>query len=693
MAAARAFAPVLAALAAVSFACGAGPSRNPAPEAARDRPIILVTVDTLRADRLGAYGSSKGLTPALDRFAQNAVRFTAAVTQVPLTLPAHATMLTGLHPDKHGIRTNDGFRLASGVTTLAEALRGGGYATGAFIGGAPLQASFGLDRGFDRYDDDFARAAGAVERPADEVVRAAVAWIDQHRARPLFAWLHLFDPHSPYTPPAPFATAHPGAPYDGEVAYTDAAIGRLLEHLQRADLFSRAAIIVAADHGESLGEHGERTHGTFLYDATVHVPLIVKLPGATAARTVAAAVETADLAPTIASLASVTLGTVDGESLLPLVDGGGDPDRPAYAESYYQNVLLGWSPLRAARTARWKFIEAPRPELYDLESDPGELHNRVNDRAGLAAGLQRALPGASGGATARPGAGEAAERLRSLGYLSGSTIQTPATRAVDPKDRIKVWAEIEDGIDRIGRDPKAAQQAFARALRLDPSNGLAMKYLADISFRAGHLADARQGYRRAIAAQFRHPDVFVNLAAIAEREGKLDEARAALADAVELTDGDADAWNRLGLIEARRGNADAARRAFKSASTAEPSRAEPYYNLGLIERRAGNEDAAQMHLKEALARNPAYPEANYELATGYLRAKQPEPALAAYRAALAARPDYAEALFGAARAALDLGRVDEARRDYERFVQVAPPEYAQQVSAARDALRTLERRR
>ena len=329
---------VCAALVAASLgACRSQPAPTISSADLTGRPIILVTVDTLRADRLGAYGSSKGLTPALDRFAQGAARFTAAVTQVPLTLPAHATMLTGLHPAKHGVRTNDGFRLAPGVPTLPEALRRRGYATGAFIGGGPLQASFGLARGFDRYDDDFLRAVGTVERSADEVVRSAVAWIEQHRSQPFFAWLHLFDPHSPYAPPEPFATAHAGAPYDGEVAYTDAAIGRLFDHLQRSGLFSDAAILIVADHGESLGEHGERTHGTFLYDATVHVPLLVKLPGMAASREVTVPVETADLAPTIAAISGATLDAVDGQNLLPLLTARdaatGDPERPAYAES------------------------------------------------------------------------------------------------------------------------------------------------------------------------------------------------------------------------------------------------------------------------------------------------------------------------------------------------------------------------
>ena len=685
------FAVLVALSAAWLPSCRAEPAVAPV-NTTSGSPIMLITIDTLRTDRLGAYGSSRGLTPVIDGFARDAVRFTAAVVQAPLTLPSHVTILTGLHPARHGVRTNDGFHLAPTVPSLAESLRAGGYATGAFIGGYPLRATSGLARGFDQYDDAFLQTAGAVERSADAVVGAAQPWIEQHHSLPFFVWLHLFDPHSPYVPPAPYAAAHADAPYDGEVAYTDAAIGRLFEWLKARDLFAQSTIIIVADHGESLGEHGERTHGTFLYDATVRVPLMVKLPRAVNAGVVDVPVETADLAPTIAALAGVALPPVDGQSVLSLITGGaGDPDRPAYAESYYQNVLLGWSPLRAVRTRRWKFIEAPRPELYDLDADPAERRNRVSDRSALATALQRALPSPGGEPSSHSSAaaGEAAERLRSLGYVSGSTAPTPATRGVDPKDRVEVWASIEEGLDRLTTDPAAARQAFAAALRLDPRNGLATKYLADISFREGRLREAREAYQRAIAAGFRHPDAFVNLAAIAEREGRLDDARVNLRQAVELNAFDADAWNRLGVLELRRGDLDTARDAFTKAVGAAPDRPEPHYNLAIVERRAGNEASAQMHLRDALARNPAYPEANYELGTGYLTAKQPAPALNAYRAALAARPDYPEALFGAARAALDLGQADDARQYYERFIRVAPREYARQVAAAREALARL----
>ena len=710
-------AAALAAFLFLSFGgCRSGPApatTNPIPSR---QPIVLITIDTLRADRLGSYGSTRGLTPSLDAFARGATRFTAAVSQVPLTLPSHATILTGLHPAHHLIRTNDGFRLAATVPTLAEQLKAAGYRTGAFIGGYPLRASSGLARGFDRYDDEFLTSLDATERSADEVMRSATLWIDANRSQPFFAWIHLFDPHSPYAPPAPFSAAHRDAPYDGEVAYTDAAVGRFLDRLRQPSLSLPVTIVIVADHGESLGEHGERTHGTFLYDATIRVPLLIKLPpvrlkpdptygrstdGKTVGRTdggrvVDVPVETADLAPTIAALAGTTLTRSDGQSLLPLIAGAtGDPDRPAYAESFYQNVLLGWSPLRAVRTRQWKYIEAPRPELYDLEHDPHELQSGLNERAALASGLQRALTSLDAADRSKDDARAAAtsesfERLRSLGYASGSTVPTPATRAIDPKDRAAVWAEIEDGIDLTARDPASAGQKFGRALQLQPDNGLALKYLADLRFRAGRLREAREGYRRAIAAGFRHPDAYVNLASIAEREGHLDQAREALTSAVELASSDADAWNRLGLLESRRNEVDAARRAFTRAIAVAGDRPEPYYNLGLIERRGGNETAAQARLQDAITRNPNYAEARYELGTGYLIARQPERALEAYRAALASRPDYAEALFGAARAELDLGKNDDARRDYERFVKVAPKEYRRQIAAAQAAIKRIK---
>jgi len=691
------FSCLVVACAACSGGHGAAVDNRGAPP-----PIVLITIDTLRADRLGSYGSARGLTPSLDAFAREATRFTAAVSQVPLTLPSHATIVTGLHPAHHGVRTNDGFRMSPTVPTLAAALKSAGYATGAFVGGYPLRRSSGLAPGFDRYDDDFLDSPGAIERSADAVLESAEAWIDTNAAQRFFAWIHLFDPHSPYTPPPPFAAAHRDSPYDGEVAYTDAAVGRFLDHLRQRDLFAAATIVIVADHGESLGEHGERTHGTFLYDSTIRVPLLIKMPARRSTvrlkpdtpRTIDVPVETTDLAPTIAAVAGATLDRTDGQSVLPLIDGApGDPDRAAYAESYYQNVLLGWSPLRAVRTARWKLVEAPRSELYDLEHDPGELQNRLEERAALAGGLQRALhaleSGGRTGATPAPAASDSAERLRSLGYASGSTVPTAATGAIDPKDRIAVWAAIEDGIDLTGHDAASAEQNFTRALQLDPGNGLALKYLGDLRYRAGRLHDARDLYRRAIDAGFRHADVFVNLAAIAEHDGHLDDARDVLASAVRLNASDADAWNRLGLVEARRNDLEAARRAFNQAIAAAADRAEPYYNLGVVERRAGNEAAAQARLQDAIARNPAYPEAHYELGTGFLLQRQPERALAAYRAALASRPDYAEALFGAARAELDLGKSADARRDYERFVQIAPKEYSQQIAAARAAIKSL----
>ncbi len=663
-------------------------------------PIVLITIDTLRADRLGTYGSSRGLTPNLDRLAAEGIRFDAAIAQAPLTLPSHATMLTGAHPARHGARTNDGFQVAPEIPLLQEVLGSAGYGTGAFIGAFPLARTNGLARGFDRYDDDFLRREDApVERRADEVAQSALEWIEEqiHRrgsSERLFAWLHLFDPHTPYEPPAAEAAAHPGEPYDGEIAYTDAAIGRFLERLEALGLYDRAILVVVADHGESLGEHGERTHGMFVYDATIRVPLIVRLPGGRRAGiAVGDPVETTDLAPTLVELVDLSLPRpVDGQTLVPLLQGElGDPERSTYAESYYQHVLLGWSPLRVIRTSRWKFIEAPRPELYDLQNDPAELTDVLSEREALAGALQALLPTEESAGSNLTGSGVGADtraRLQSLGYLSGRTVRPvrPSAHAIDPKDRIHVWAAIEEGLEWIVRDSGRSAAAFERALAADPGNGLALKYLGDISYRSSRYGEAAVRYERAVKAGFIHPDVFVNLAAVHARLRRPDEARRALEAAVLLERNSAEIWNQLGISRATDGAFDPAREAFSRALELDPARPEPFYNLALLDRQAGNHELSLSRLRQAIERNPAYAEAHYEIGSHHQSAGRLPEALAAYEDALRNAPDYPEALFSAAHMAALVGRPDDARRRYERFLRIAPPEYARQAAAARQAL-------
>jgi arylsulfatase A-like enzyme/tetratricopeptide (TPR) repeat protein len=660
---------------------------------ARPRVIVLVTIDTLRADRLGSYGSPRKLTPALDRLAAESVRFEAAVAQVPLTLPSHATILTGLRPPSHGVRTNDGFRLPADVPTLAESLLRAGYRTAAFIGALPLRRSTGIARGFEQYDDGF--LATRNERPANEVVAAAAAWIGEHRQEQLFVWLHLFDPHTPYEAPPEHATRHPTSPYDAEVEYTDRATGRFFDTLRELGAYDDAFIIVVSDHGESLGEHGERTHGTFLYDATIRIPLLIRMPGVSP-RVVTAPVETTDLAPTIASIARSELPRHDGIDLTSLLAGAsGDEERAAYAESSYQHVLLGWSPLRAIRTARWKFVEAPRSELYDLVQDPGETTNLASHRASLAAGLSSALPrpvpagSRASGRAAEAGREETDERLRSLGYFSGRTLDASAGSRRDPKDHIDLWSNLEEGIELASSDPAGARRALQRALALDPRNGLALKYLGDISYREGRYRDAADRYRAALVSGFVHPDVLLNLAAAMTRLGNPNAALAALQRGVELDPDVADAWNQLGILHASAGRSSEARDAFERAVSIEPSAAEPRYNLALLARGSGHDDTAIRLLGEALARRPNYPEALFERGNSRLARGEADAALEDYRSALTLRPDYAEALFGAARAATTLGLSADARRYYEQFLHVAPRGYREHRTIARRELARL----
>jgi len=451
--------------------------------------VLLITIDTLRADRLGCYGDREAATPVLDALAARGVRFPDAVAHVPLTLPSHATILTGLTPLKHGVRDNAGFVLGPSIRTLAEQFRASGFDTAAFVSGFPVHHRFGLGRGFNVYDDRFPRGEDParppyIERRGDQTVAAASAWLARRQdpeTRPFFLWLHLFDPHAPYDPPEPFKSRFSARPYDGEVAFADAQIGVLLDQLAQAGLVDRTLVLATSDHGEGLGEHAEPTHGLFIYDSTIRVPLILAGPGIPSGRVVASLARGIDVAPTLLDLAHLPpLPDAEGRSLKATWGERKAVDEPAYVESLFGRLSFGWAPLYGWRDRQLMFIDAPRPELYDARTDPGQLHDLSGARTAdadryrhvIEAAVSRA-PAAQPGPTSR----EARDRLRSLGYTGGAgSITSPSLR--DPKDSAELAVRIENATTLERTDPKKAVDEFQSILKEDPNNPLAHRRLA-----------------------------------------------------------------------------------------------------------------------------------------------------------------------------------------------------------------------
>src|SRR5260221_2662494 len=364
----------------------------PAGVAAGDLNLLLVTLDTTRADRIHAYGFAGIETPNFDRLAREGVLFEEAVAPAPLTLPAHSSIFTGQYPPAHGVRDNGGFFLDDKETTIAERLQARGYATGGFVGAYVLDHKWGIAQGFQTYFDDFdltkyqSLSLGSVDRRGNEVADRALAWLDSVRAKRFFGWVHFYDAHSPYDPPEPFKSRYAGHPYIGEIAFVDSQLGRLLAYLDAHHLADRTVVVVVGDHGESLGEHGEGTHGFFVYQATMHVPLLIRAPyDLMAGRRVADTVRSVDILPTALELLGVnTPEHLDGASVVPLMTGAKQElGLAAYSEAIYPRFHFGWSDLRALTAGRYKFVAAPRPELYDLQQDPGESHNLYPERQAL----------------------------------------------------------------------------------------------------------------------------------------------------------------------------------------------------------------------------------------------------------------------------------------------------------------------
>jgi len=635
--------------------------------------VLLVTIDTLRADRVGAYGARTGATPHLDALAARGTVFEHALASVPLTLPSHASILSGLEPPHHGVRMNGRAVFPPDRPTVTTVLKDRGYATAAFVAAYVLDRRFGLGRGFDHYDDQVERRREGAsvlesERPCTAVSAAAQSWLAAGQG-PFFAWVHLYEPHAPYDPPSPYREQQAGRPYDGEVAAADACVGRLLAAAE-ARAGRRLVVAVTADHGEALGEHGELTHGFFVYEGALRVPLVIAGPGVPVARRPGLA-RAVDLVPTIlAAVGAPIPAGLDGASLL-----SGPPREEAYAETLYPETF-GWAGLRSLRRGALKYIDAPRPELYDVEADPGEERNILATRSADAERLRRGLEALR--ATERaalPAADdpEVAEKLRALGYVATAP-PAPSGPRVDPKDALVSWRRFEDAIwaDARGEHERAAaalgelvrgepgnaafRQALAAALRaagrpaeaaaalgpletIAPSDPMAWHERSIALDAAGDIEEAMRSERRAIALDPSLPEPHNHLGSLLARAGRAADALDEFTRAATLDPNNAGAWNnRANALRALGRRAEAVE-AYRTAARLAPRDPGPRNGIGVLAIEAGEVDQAVALFQEALAIDPDYHEARLNLAVAEVRRGRPEAARAVLTELLRRRPD------------------------------------------------------
>jgi arylsulfatase A-like enzyme/Tfp pilus assembly protein PilF len=681
-----------------------------------DFNVVIITLDTTRADRIGAYGDRAAVTPNLDRLAQEGVLFEQAITSAPLTLPAHSTIFTGLLPPRPGVRDNGGYVLDPKHTTLAKSLKDAGFATGAFVGAFVLDGKWGLDQGFDTYVDKFdvskykSISLGDVARRADEVVQNAMPWLEQHAGGRFFAWLHFYDAHSPYDPPEPFKSQFRDRPYAGEIAFVDQQVGRVLRWLDNRGLTDKTIVVALGDHGESLHEHGEATHGLYIYEAATRIPMIVRAPvDGFKGRRVKSVVRGEDIMPTILDLLGRPAPKdVQGRSLLPLMDGrSADLNLDAYSESLYARNHYGWSELRSLRSGRFKFIATTKPELYDLERDPGEATNLYSERKSLAdrmaAELQK-IGADSDAVESGPSAvdPETRERLAALGYIGtfAHTQRKEGELLPDPKDKIDVFNlmmsaheangkdSTETAIDRLrrvvsmdpnildawimlgneyfrNRDFRLALEQYKRALTINPDYDLATVNLAGAYRALGDYEAAIVGYERSLQKDPKNALVRYQLGELFVDLNQLEKAESAFQQALADDTRVASARNALGVVAFKRGDLTKAEQEIRTAIAQKPDVKLAHYNLALIaERRGDLQTAIREYQTEIDTQANAY-KAAFNLAKLYEQTGNAREQEAAFRKSIELNPRFAEGYFYLAKLFLDQGR------NFDEAVQLA----------------------
>ena len=605
-------------------------------EGNRTPNVVVITIDTLRADHLGCYGYKLIRTPNIDALAADSVRFARAYTAVPVTLPSHTVIFTGTYPMLSGMHDFAANKLGSTQPTLASVLKQHGYTTGAVIGSAVLDSRFGLNHGFDFYYDhfDFNRLQESnleeMERPGNLVADVTLDWLSKNYQKKFFLWMHLYDPHYPYRPPAPYADEYKDHPYDGEIAFADAQVGRLIRFLKSKGLYANTLIVLSGDHGESLGEHGEKTHGFFIYNATLHVPFMIHLPGphnGPTVKTVPDLVNLADLMPTVLQVLKVNVpAQVQGRNLLPLMISKKEEEaRSLYAETFLPRLHFNWSELRGVETENYHFIDAPKPELYDLAKDPGETQNLYAEKKAVAEEMRARLTTLIRQYSAGPELAEKTgldpalmERLKSLGYagFSGGGPTVTDRSLPDPKDRIQAYELISDAMAESQHgDYRESTEKLTRVLETDPDS-VPVHYLLGLNYyRMREFSRAAEQLERVLQLS---PDY--SLAA---------------------------------------------------------------FQLGLAYARAGDYDHAVQALKRALELDATNFSAAYNLGVAYQQKQMTAEATAAFRQSLSIAPDYALGHRGLGEVLLYQGQVDDALTELRRAAELAPQDPGNHAALAK----------
>jgi choline-sulfatase len=668
----------------------------------RNFNVVLITLDTVRADALGCYGRRDVETPVLDGWAARGVRFDRCYAQTPLTLTSHTTLLTGTQPLFHRVRDNGAFLVPPKMVTLAELFRDRGYATGAFIGAYVLDSLWGLGQGFDLYYDHFDLqkyqriSLESVRRPANEVMDAALPWLESRKDKPFFAWIHLYDPHAPYEPPAPYDSRYADRPYLGEIAFADAQLGRLRQFLETNGLLDKTFVVIAGDHGEMLGEHGETTHGFFLYQAALRVPLIFVTPFPRFQGVVAAEpVGLVDVLPTVCRMSGLPVpGEVQGRSLVDAFSGRPGRKPPlVYSETFYPRFHFGWSELESVQDGRYKLILAPEPELYDLASDPRE----ENNLAGREPGVFRDLKARAEAFIGRAGRGayemdaskvDAAtrERLAALGYVGSFT--DPAKlrdrTLADPKEKIVVYNRLAEARE-MAKDGRAAEAveiirgivagdpeipdayfslgsllaglgrldeaiaAFEQVLALKPDEGFAALNVAVCYERQGRLDEAERFALDYLKKGVEEPQLYILLGTMKLGQKNYDEAIPYLERSIELNADSAGASDALATIYLAKGDMARAGEYLRKAAEIEPGRPNVHYRIGWIAEKQGRRPEAEAEYLAELRVSPKHFQALYNLARIYDAARNVEKERETLEKALEADPKFPLTYFYLAR--------------------------------------------